>query len=481
MKNVKKIMLIYPPGKMYQRGEDRSQGNIFLSAATTMRACNDLGYAASNLKKDGHDVFLRDYQTEGLTRDELIADFRSYHPHYLFTSTTDATIFDDLQILSQLNQIYPKCKIILKGALFFDLDQQILNSLPLSGIDYLIGGESDFIIARLIKADQCKEKLSSVPGIIYKENKQWHKTEFKWWEENLDSLDFPDREQMNNRLYIRPDTGEPIATISASRGCSYNCIFCLTPRISGTRIRFRSISNIIDEINSCYHRHGIKNFFFKADTFTLDKNWVGQLCAELIKTGLSDKIQWAANSRTNPLDFETLDLMHSAGCWLVAYGFESGSPETLTRIEKQISIADNLRAAQMTTEAGMEIYGFFVIGFPWEDYRHLADTENHIYQLNSDFIEIHIANPYYGTKLYQIAQQENVLEGNILGGDYFSPTIKGTKYLSLKALKNFRKRLLLHYYLRPEYIMSRIYRNKKNVNKINNYIKYGIKLIKNTL
>ena len=50
----KKIMVFYPPSKLYQRGEDRSQGNVEDSSATSMRAPNDLGYASSTLKKDGN-------------------------------------------------------------------------------------------------------------------------------------------------------------------------------------------------------------------------------------------------------------------------------------------------------------------------------------------------------------------------------------------------------------------------------------------
>ena len=73
---LKNIMLIYPPGKLYQRGEDRSQGNIENATATSIRASNDLGYAASMLQKDGFDVFLKDYQTEKLGLDDLINDFQ---------------------------------------------------------------------------------------------------------------------------------------------------------------------------------------------------------------------------------------------------------------------------------------------------------------------------------------------------------------------------------------------------------------------
>ena len=60
----KKVALIYPPSKLYQRGEDRCQANIEDSSSSSMRACNDLGYAAAVLLDKGYEVFLRDYQTE---------------------------------------------------------------------------------------------------------------------------------------------------------------------------------------------------------------------------------------------------------------------------------------------------------------------------------------------------------------------------------------------------------------------------------
>ena len=63
---MKKIMLIYPPGEVYQRGEDRCQINVEASVSNALRACNDLGCIASILK-DEYDVFLKDYPAEKLS------------------------------------------------------------------------------------------------------------------------------------------------------------------------------------------------------------------------------------------------------------------------------------------------------------------------------------------------------------------------------------------------------------------------------
>ena len=42
-----KVMLLYPPGRLLQRSEDRAQCNIGESAAGSVHACNDLGYCAA--------------------------------------------------------------------------------------------------------------------------------------------------------------------------------------------------------------------------------------------------------------------------------------------------------------------------------------------------------------------------------------------------------------------------------------------------
>ena len=332
---MKKVMLFYPPGRLYQRGEDRSQGNIENSTATSVRACNDLGYAAAMLQKENFDVFLKDYQTEKLDLDDLIRDYCDFNPEVIFLSTTNSTIFQDLEIVGKLKTYQRELVVILKGALFFDAEEMMLAQLNLDDITYLVGGESDFIIADLVRyhfSDQ--GKLDSVKGILYRKNGQWCKTDFKSWHTDLDSLTFPDRSLMNNKLYVRPDTGEPQATIATSRGCPAACIYCLSPLISGRSIRLRSPHNIFLELKEAFFQHKIRNFFFKSDTFTIDQQWVLELCDYIINSELSGRIEWVANSRVKPLAQETLAVMKKAGCWLVAFGFESGSPETLKRIKK---------------------------------------------------------------------------------------------------------------------------------------------------
>ena len=321
-------MLLYPPGKSYQRSEDRAQCNLDESAVATIHACNDLGYAAAVLRKRNYEVHLRDYQTEKTSLEEVKIDILNFSPDIVVISTTNATILSDLEFIGWIKGFHP-CEFIIKGAIFFNTPTEILETLDLHNVNYLIGGEIDTIIGDLVDCIVSENgAFDTIPGIIYKKDGTFKKTNFGCWFEDLDEIPFPARDLMKNELYPRPDTGEPMATIQVSRGCPSACTYCLTPVISGKVVRKRSVENIFAEIEECYYKFNIRNFFFKADTFTIDNEWASELCDKIINSPLNGKIEFTANSRTKPLSFELLQKMKAAGCFMLAVGFETGSEKT---------------------------------------------------------------------------------------------------------------------------------------------------------
>lgn len=477
-----KVMLLYPPGPLYQRGEDRSQGNIEDSSATAMRACNDLGYAAAVLLKREYQVFLKDYQTERLSEKDVEKDLLSFQPDAVVLSTTNATVFSDIQFIERMKRITPFIAI-LKGAIFYDCEKEMLDLLDLSGIEYLIGGEIDFIIGDLMDyALKGIGDIRTIHSIYFKNAKgEMQKNTFHVWDGNLDGQPFPARQLMNNGLYVRPDTGEAMATIQTARGCPSGCIYCLTPEISGRRVRFRSPQNVFEEVRECYDIYHIRNFFFKADTFTINAGWVRELCQLIIQSPLNKKIAFTANSRVRPLDKETLQLMKQAGCFTIAFGFESGSQRTLDRIHKGCSVEDNRRAARWCREIGLPVYGFYMIGFPWETKKDLLATVKHIFELDCDFMEIHVALPYYGTELYRICREKGVLKKGTFGSDYFHSSTIGTQKIPMEELVKLRKHVMLRYYLRPKYLMRKIEYGICHPVILKNYMKYGWRLVRNLI
>jgi len=271
-----------------------------------------------------------------------------------------------------------------------------------------------------------------------------------------------------------------MATIQASRGCASNCIYCLSPHLSGKKIRFRSPQNILDEMIVCYEKFKIKNFFLRADTFTINEVWVEEICNLIISSYLRGKIHFTVNSRVQPLKKGTLEVLKQAGCFAIAFGFESGCADTLEKIQKGTTVAENLQVARWTKELNIPMYAFFIIGFPWETRLHLETTKKHIYAINADYIEIHIALPYYGTKLYDLCRQAETLKKDTLGYDYYNSSTTGTEYLSMDEVIEFRRKTIREYYLRPIYILQKLQDCVMHPYKFWNYAKYALHMIGQT-
>ena len=458
-----RFLFVYPPTGMFQRGEDRCQANVMSSTATNMRACNDLGLGVAVARKicADEDVLcetkIRDFSSEGISFDDAVSVVCDFEPNVLVISVTNATIHDDLCFVSEVRNKCD-CHVVAKGAIFWEMPESVMSLLDVSCCDFLIGGEIDVCLQPIIRMYLLGESVEYDDFVAtwFQKDGVWCQGSFGVWEEDLDSLPWPDRSAMPNEFYVRPDTGKPMATIQVGRGCFGRCTYCLTPVISGRCVRLRSPENIVAEMHECVEVYGIHDFFLRADTFTADGDWVEKLC-ELICSDevLSNKISWTANARVNPLSGETLVVMAKAGCFCVAFGFESGSDDTLRRIRKGAKAVDNVRAAKLARKAGLQTYGFWMIGFPWEDKQHIDETIRCMRECDTDFVEIHIALPYVGTEFYNECVALGVLSDNTVGYDYFHANAVNVPGFEVGELEEIRKQELRKYYMRPKSVLRK--------------------------
>jgi len=464
-----------PPVGKFQRGEERCQADVESGSAISIRPPNNLLYLASILRLYGKDVIVRDYPVE---RDKnFIKDLKDFNPDMIIMSITTGTIESDLEFFKFAKDFNENIITIAEGAHFITAPISSFNKDIYKYLDFAFYGESEYVLKNFIEIYEENGELDKVKGLIYKVQGKWIKNEAPPFIEDLDSLPFPARDLIRNELYINPDTDRPIATIQTSRGCPGSCIYCLAPIVSGKIVRKRSPKNIVDEIEECVKKYKIDNFFLRADTFTIDRDWVIEISKEIINRNL--KIKWVANSRTKTIDREMLIWMKRAGCYLIAFGLESGSERSLRLMKKGVSVEDNFNAVKLAKELGFKVYSFFIIGFPWESEEDILETINFSLKIPSDFVEFHIATPYYGTELYKIMKDENLINEDIEGHNYFSNPIGGTKYVSRERLLYLRKKALLKFYLRPNYIFKTLIR--QNPRTLKNYISYGFKLIKNAI
>ncbi len=474
--HIKKVFFIYPPAGKFLRGEDRCQSDIEASAATSERAPLDIMQMAGVLKSMNIECRFMDCEMELKTWEDYSVTLKTFSPDCLIVSTTNASVLKDLKACEIAKSVIPGIITIMKGALFYELPLEVLKMKEFKSLDIALRIEPDTLLGPLIKG---LSNLKEVRSIYYQENGEWFTTGIGPFLSDLDTLPLPDRSIIRNNLYIRPDTEKPMTIIQTARGCPFQCLYCLTPRMSGNAVRHRSAANIVSEIEECVIKYGISDFFLRADTFTINKKLTLELCRFILEKKL--KIQWVANSRTNTLDEEVVSEMKKAGCNLIAFGFEVGTNEAKQRIKKGSTIEQDIKTRALCKKYGIPVFGFFMIGFPWETRDDIRKTVDYMFSLNCEFVELHLATPFIGTELYQIAIEEGLIqkESDVIGHTYFSNPSAGTRFLSILELLEIRKQALRRYYLRPSYILRRLI-EIKNLKMFKNYFIYGLRLLKNT-
>ncbi len=467
-----KALLINPPTGLFVR-EDRCQSAVGEFAVSFLRPPHDLMLMASAIKDVGVESTIRDYPVEKKSWDDFERDFNNFYPDALIVSATTPSIKEDLKACDIARKISgEKVITIAKGAHFIIDDISIFKEFE--GLDIVIRQEPH----RALKDILLNKDLKDVPGITFRLNGKIIRNPDRELLDDLDTLPIPARELIDNNLYVRPDTNEPMALIETSRGCPYECIFCLTSSVSGRKLKKRTPKLIVDEAVDCMERFKICNFHFKSDTFTCDKDWVRSLCNEIINRRLN--INWICNSRVDTIDKDLICLMKKAGCFAVGFGIESANQTILDKIKKKTTVQQAKDAINLCKKAQVMCYAYFMIGFPWDTMETISDSIKFAMDADPDFVDFFIAYPFPGTRLWEILKEYNLLEESHFGVKAYARSAFKTFKLNEDELHRIRKQALRRFYLRPGYIVKMLLK-AGSFKVAANYIKQGGRVFLNVI
>lgn len=461
----KRVYGIVPPTGKYIR-EDRCQTPIKNLKTISLRPPIDLLYATGAFEAAGCECRMKDFPGEDESWSELEADLRAFRPDMLVMSITTPTLELDMEAAARAKEIDPKILTIAKGAHFNTLDVKTLGEHP--ALDVVLRGEYE---------ETCRDlalglPLAEIAGLTYRDGEgRIIRNPDRALPADLDSIPFPARHLSHNSLYITPDTSEMQTTIITNRGCPFHCVYCLANQVSGTKNRYRSVENVIAEIRECVETHGIRNFLFRSDLFTQNKKWVVRLCQAILEAKLD--IRWACNSRVDTITAEAAEAMKKAGCWIVAFGVESGDQETLDRIDKSAKVEDSYKAIQICRDAGIKSSVYLLMGLPWDTRETIDDLMAYARKLDPDVLEIFYAYPFPGTPLYKMCVELGLLkDGEIPKQAYDSPAMPGL-YLTVEEFKALRRRAMRDFYLRPKKIVNTL-RSAGSAKELMNYVRLGM-------
>jgi anaerobic magnesium-protoporphyrin IX monomethyl ester cyclase len=471
VKKWNRVLLIVPPTGKYIR-EERCQTPLEEMHTIALRPPMDLLYMAGSLELDGVVCKITDYPGQDLHWDDLRRELAEFKPDALVLSITTPTLADDVKSAVLAKEVNPEIVTVTKGAHFLYLDEVAMKEHP--ALDIVIRGEYEETIRVLASGSEWNE----IDGITYRSGDQVIRNANRNFIRDINSIPYPARHLVDNGLYFRPDTGELQTTVVTSRGCPFTCVFCLAQPVSGAKVRNRTPENVVGELKECVEKYGIRNFLFRSDLFTANRKWVFELCDKIKEEGLN--IKWACNSRADTIQEDLLRAMKDAGCWLIAFGVESGDPDMLEKMRKQLKFEKIEPAIRTCRKAGLKSSVYFLIGLPWENRETFDKSKKLARKLDPDFIEFFYSYPFYGTDFYREAVKEGLIEDGVLPKAAYNHPAIATKYLTIEQLMPLRKEALREFYLRPRYIIRTLLHNPSPT-VLKNYFVYGLRQLRDLL
>jgi radical SAM superfamily enzyme YgiQ (UPF0313 family) len=258
-------------------------------------------------------------------------------------------------------------------------------------VDYLLKGEGEISVPLLIKSLNEGCDLNSVPGLIDLTGPEpvWGVPQVNM--QNLKDLPEPAYDLLPMNLY-------PRYGILTSRGCPYKCAYCASTTIAGRKLRFRPSNSVVKEMQKLENEYGKKPFWFMDDTFTASRKNVDSVLNSIEDS--SWNFEWSCLSSVAFADADMFLKMKKNGCQYISVGVESTHQYHQKYIGKPIDEESVIKIVKCARNAGLRIYGFFIIGFPGESWSTIHSRYRVIEQARFDDVAVNMLIPLPGTAIW---------------------------------------------------------------------------------
>ena len=288
--------------------------------------------------------------------ERILAEFGHFKPDIAGISFASTHASAAYRLVNKLRGERPDMLIVCGGPHCSIMSQDVFTNSP---ADVVVVGEGEEAFATVVQ--------DFMKGNIRAGEK--HVVHAKLIED-IDSIPFPARDLVDVRQYpgFLEKKGRIETTIFMTRGCPYQCWFCANPVWKAQKpwTRFRSPSNIADELQLLKEEYGVDEVFDISDEANVSLEHSKKIWDEIIQRelGLHFKVNMTARSRN--YDEELVAMMAEAGCWMVLLGIESGNQETLDGIGKGTTMEGVITLCELLKRYKIQVRGLFMFFNAWE-------------------------------------------------------------------------------------------------------------------
>ncbi|MEK7790115.1 MAG: radical SAM protein [Deltaproteobacteria bacterium] len=448
-----KVLLINPSYKScYGNGKASIMNPIFPTLG--------LMTIAAMVLKRGHKVEVLDLSYERYHYDFVKKKIEQYKPDIVGIGATTPFMNQARDISVLVKSIWPEIVTVVGGPHASALPYE---SLKESMFDIAVVGEGDYTFSEIVDG----RSFETINGIYYRRGGHILNTPPRNFVQNLDELPMPALELYDASFYKNKVSHlwtrrTPCTVLEFSRGCVYKCNFCASKNTMALGYRKKSPERCAEEVKYL-SRCGYKEFVLVDDIFTSDNKWALAVSEALIKANTD--VLWTCTNgiRVESADDRLFKVMRKAGCYRVAFGFESGNDEVLKKFGKggQATIEQGFQAVKLARKSKIDTSGYFMLGLSHDTEETMTDTIRYAKALELDMLKFGKTIAFPGTSMFNEYSKIGLIK-SYNWDDYFiysSETLFTHPKLSHDVIKKYMKIANLETVIKnPNFIVRRVIR-----------------------
>jgi len=274
---------------------------------------------------------------------------------HTFSSTMPKTI----EYIHKIKMARPEMPIVIGGT-----HASVMVEDTLQYCDVIVRQEGDETLLEVLAHWNNGGDLSGVAGIAYWDRGRMRQNPDRPYVQKFDTIPdlkliegYFDWGLVKRLLHWRVR----LQVLQTSRGCPYDCSFCIAPRELGRGYRIRSIDSVIADIKYQIKMVGCRRFFVVDNHFTVNRGRAKELLNRIIK----ERINWSATCFTRlevAQDDELLALLKKAKVNTLYLGLESFDNHVLKLLNKKQTGEKVRKALRKIRAHGIRPLGSFVMG-----------------------------------------------------------------------------------------------------------------------
>lgn len=370
-------------------------------------------------KKTNYQELIKFKSTE--IKDDLQKFVDDFNPEIIFWSGLSSHIngegeYVSLQYGYELLQNINHNALLVTGGIQATGDREnLLKEYP--KINYLISGESEFVLLDISNNINNEEKIRSIKGItFFDENNQINLNTKQNIIKDLDTLSFYDYSLFDKQVFLRAYNGKVIKAIDyeLSRGCIYTCSYCVETVIQNyygfdqkTKngalvkakyyLRSKSAERVYQELKHYKENLDIDLVRCQDTNFlTINRDVLNSLENKIIENPLNLKLY--IETRPEGINKVSIKLLKNLGVDGIGIGIEladeSFRNKELNRFVNQERI---IKAFKILKENNIKRTTYNIIGLPGQSEEHIKETIKFNKLLDPDNITVCYYSPYIGT------------------------------------------------------------------------------------